>query len=1213
MFIDMDTRARTREISNECDDPKRVEDAMVEAIKSKIRYTKKCVTLDKLRVLTKMRVGTSLIEQTAKQVEGGGGERRRETVLFILQRQTSNVLKSMKKLKQVSFQKVKEMLKMIKTEWRKDEARQVMRVTAEREWMRGKERMRKSVEFLKNKFGREKSDDNMIIRESVEEMTATGDDDLQPQPHTPPINPPHPTPPPPCDSRETARSGSASHIGHNTDDGIRVRISEDLSPSEMIELRKDEKAVVEGLEIDEDERAYLNVPKSLADHGEFDIMKTMTDINIMGDKMRWSLREKEARRNDDGSPQTLSKEEEEEERVKTAKMTRIINKEEKTVSFAKMRVTSMKSCTRITLPQPLEGNTEAKIDTLIGGLTDAARREAKRAKLKAKKASVYTESEIRGRDQIKKREKNKEGVMTSTDKSGKRGFLSTEKYREKVAKHTNKDVIVTVAEVDDIERNMSALAQSVARSLKVGMNWGHKERVKSACVTKFSKIPSLDIMLKDHKGGDDLPTRPVCRSASSPNGVLGDLVSDFLKILADEKAAETGTEVRSTEEMCAALEEVNAKVREERVRRGGDADTPNNNETDIEIVIGSMDVSALYPSLDIDRAAVVIEKMIMESKLAVDVDVDEMSTYIVSTHKQEEIDRKGLGDVCHTRRYHTNVRPGITGKAMTGNDKEKEDCQSWIPPVRAPNVSEKKKMLAVVIGHATKFVMNNHVYTNDDIIRKQVGGGAIGLRLTGEIARIIMIEFDSLLRAKLTSLQIHEWMYGRYVDDANCVASVLPLGTRYNKETDNLEIEIDAIESDRLLKPDLRTFTIIQEVANSIWPEIQWTMDVPSNHDDGMMPMLDTQVCVRNNQVMFEFYEKAVNTPYCIPERSAHSWKIKRSSLIQEGVRRMLNTSRNSSARTRRDVMESWDRKLRYSGYKYRFREQIISAALGIYKDKIEEDAKDGGRPLYRTKDWMREERDEEKELKSTNWYKGQGEVPNLAPLIVDPTEGGVMRKEMSRICELFRETHKIGVLVQERGGVRSSMDVRSDPLGTRLCKRDNCPICRTEGSKGGCQGGNVGYQHQCKLCDDIKDDSGKGTLALYIGETSKSGYERGLQHAAGLLKKKDDNVMHKHMMIHHQGLEPNFVMTVTGRFKGCLPRQEDEGTRLRESKAKILLNSKMQWHQPAISRVIVVRGNSNDDQIGAPQPDQDAQGARGTGRGRRGRGRGGARGRGTQ
>jgi hypothetical protein len=63
-----------------------------------------------------------------------------------------------------------------------------------------------------------------------------------------------------------------------------------------------------------------------------------------------------------------------------------------------------------------------------------------------------------------------------------------------------------------------------------------------------------------------------------------------------------------------------------------------------------MDIAALYPSIDIERAATIVEKMINESKLAVDVDVTEMSINIASTHMQEEINERGLGDVCHTRR-----------------------------------------------------------------------------------------------------------------------------------------------------------------------------------------------------------------------------------------------------------------------------------------------------------------------------------------------------------------------------------------------------------------------------------------------------------------------------------------------------------------------------------------------------------------------------------
>jgi hypothetical protein len=736
--------------------------------------------------------------------------------------------------------------------------------------------------------------------------------------------------------------------------------------------------------------------------------------------------------------------------------------------------------------------------------------------------------------------------------------------------------------------------------LRIGEGWGHESRVKQACLSKYSKIPALDIMLKDHKGGDNLPTRPVCRSTESPNGILGDLISDYLKILADEKAAETGTEVRSTEEMCEALEEVNKKVREERKRRGENTDENNEIDNEIRIAVGSMDVSALYPSISIERAAKITEELIMSSVLELSLNVDELSTHIVSTHTQEEIDKKGLSDVCPTRRFKTGGRPGMTSHAMAGNEKQRMENQSWIPPLRSPTPVEQRKMLAMMVTHSIKYVMENHLYTTDGLIWRQVGGGAIGLRLTGELARIVMIAFDSILRQRLTSLEIQLWTYGRYVDDANTVTTVLPIGTRYVPETDSLETTPESVEEDLDIEEDLRTFKVIQNIANDIWPEIQWTMDVPSNHPNRRMPMLDLQVGLQDGEIVFEFYGKVVNTPYCIPARSAHSWKTKRSSLVQEGVRRLLNTSRNSPVERRRDIMEQWDRKMRYSGYNMKFRTKTIETAINIYKDKLIEDAKDGGKPLYRGREWNRVERDRVKEAKTKDWYRGTQPVPNLAPLILDPTSEGTMKTEMLKICTQFKETHKIGILIMERGGQKSASDIRSDPLGTKLCARPNCPICREEGSKGGCQGGGIGYQIECKLC---KRDT--GTIALYLGESSKSAFQRGLVHLEGLAKKKEDNVLWKHNSIHHQekGDKSDFKMSVTGRFKGCLVRQEDEGTRIRETNAQILMNSMMQWHQPPINRVVILRGNANIDQIGA-QPQVNTT-VRGRGRGRRARGRG--------
>ena len=56
--------------------------------------------------------------------------------------------------------------------------------------------------------------------------------------------------------------------------------------------------------------------------------------------------------------------------------------------------------------------------------------------------------------------------------------------------------------------------------------------------------------------------------------------------------------------------------------------------------------------------------------------------------------------------------------------------------------------------------------------------------------------------------------------------------------------------------------------------------------------------------------------------------------------------------------------------------------------------------------------------------------------------------------------------------------------------------------------------------------------------------------------------------------------------------RQNEKGVRVKCSKADILMNSRSEFHQPSVVRVVAFRGNPNQEQTGAvPNP------ARGRGR----------------
>ena len=51
----------------------------------------------------------------------------------------------------------------------------------------------------------------------------------------------------------------------------------------------------------------------------------------------------------------------------------------------------------------------------------------------------------------------------------------------------------------------------------------------------------------------------------------------------------------------------------------------------------------------------------------------------------------------------------------------------------------KKRLLTIALQIALTLVMKNHVYVFNNELRKQRTGGAIGLELTGLLARIYMI------------------------------------------------------------------------------------------------------------------------------------------------------------------------------------------------------------------------------------------------------------------------------------------------------------------------------------------------------------------------------------------------------------------------------------------------------------------------------------------
>ena len=66
------------------------------------------------------------------------------------------------------------------------------------------------------------------------------------------------------------------------------------------------------------------------------------------------------------------------------------------------------------------------------------------------------------------------------------------------------------------------------------------------------------------------------------------------------------------------------------------------------------------------------------------------------------------------------------------------------------------------------------------------------------------------------------------------------------------------------MAPDLRTMNILKDISNQLDPNIQMTIDVPSVHSNGRLPVLDLEVFLIENKIEFSFYKKPMSSPFVI-------------------------------------------------------------------------------------------------------------------------------------------------------------------------------------------------------------------------------------------------------------------------------------------------------------------------------------------------------------
>ena len=106
----------------------------------------------------------------------------------------------------------------------------------------------------------------------------------------------------------------------------------------------------------------------------------------------------------------------------------------------------------------------------------------------------------------------------------------------------------------------------------------------------------------------------------------------------------------------------------------------------------------------------------------------------------------------------------------------------------------------------------------------------------------------------------------------------------------------------------------------------------------------------------------------------------------------------------------------------------------------------------------------------------------------------------------------------------------------------------------------------------------------MYVGETARSGYERGLEHLRDFQEMKLDSHMLKHYVEIHEGEKMEtieFGMRIVKEARSAFERQIAESFHIQnQKKNNIILNSKSEYNSCALPRLTAKIGNFSMDEL---------------------------------
>ena len=551
------------------------------------------------------------------------------------------------------------------------------------------------------------------------------------------------------------------------------------------------------------------------------------------------------------------------------------------------------------------------------------------------------------------------------------------------------------------------------------------------------------------------------------------------------------------------------------------------------------------------------------------------------------------------RRFNKGTRPGMTGEDPQGPNTGSEE--QWKFPRIYLTDSEKKLIIATVAEIGVSVMFRTHVYQFGGRYYHQLTGGPIGLRSTCAVARVVMGDWDLELLKQLEDIKVVVDEKARYMDDIRLFMQAVKLGWRWSESGLAYQEDWRVEEENREMTGEEKTAEIILPLMNKIHHNLSFTVELAKDFADGKLPTLDTKLWMENGVIMYDFYEKPMVGNRVMSKKSAIGENTKISSLSNDLIRRLKNCSELLADNQRIKVVDSYAQKLVNSGYSWDQTVRIITSGIKGYESKRKR-CLARGEPLHKSAASGAAARIKKKLTQKSAWFKdkkreeiqspartpvtgrtrvhqkvGQDQgkdkvnkkkttIRTTTVLFVEQTPGGELARRLRQLEQRLSEVTGWRVKIVERGGTTIKQVLpNTNPWAGAVCGKSDCVPCRSNNPVRDCSKRGILYQNKCLTCSEEGN-----TNKVYIGESSRSLYERAAEHHRDFKGKKEDSHMHKHCELEHEGREDIiFQFSILGTYRDALSRQIAEAVSVRRTGAAAI-NSKGIYNRCSLPRLVV-------------------------------------------